>query len=154
MTTKDKLESALATAIERDDVVEIQKLAFTPSLDVPGIFSAWLSYASRLGRLNALGALLDLSTNIDWANDDGETAFSYACAYNQPEAATLLHSRGANINTVDSGGGKPLDWAVCHCPPEFRRWLRSVGGERNLDYEEWPCPPSSRNTDIVDDDGG
>jgi ankyrin repeat protein len=141
MNRKQDFESTLSNAIERNDPQAIRRLAAVHSLEGSCVFDAWLSLASRLGKLDALGVLLDLATDINWANDDGETAFSYACAYNQCEAAKLLYTRGANINTVDSSGGKPLDWAVCHCHPEFRQWLRSVGGERSLSHDEWPYPP-------------
>jgi ankyrin repeat protein len=148
MNPKQDFESALAKAIERNDREAIRRLVKIHSIEGSCVCDAWLSIASRLGKLDALDALLDFATDINWANDDGETAFSYACAYNQCEAAKMLYSRGANINTVDSSGGKPLDWAVCHCHPDFRQWLRSVGGERNLIHDEWPYPPLSE-TDLA-----
>ncbi len=58
-------------------------------------------------------ALLDDGVDINARNERGETAFSFACANNSLSAARTLHSRGADINTVDVGGGSPLDWAVC-----------------------------------------
>jgi ankyrin repeat protein len=154
MNPNEDLESDLSDAIERDDADAILRLASKHSLDGSGAVDAWLSLASRLGNLVALESLLDLATDIDWANDEGETAFSYACAYDQPEAAMMLYSRGANINTVDSSGGKPLDWAICHCHPDFRRWLRSVGGERTSTHAEWPYPPAHCDASGFDPDGG
>ena len=56
--------------------------------------------------------LIDAGEDVNAANEDGETAFSYACANNALWVAKLLHALGANINTVDSGGGSPLDWAA------------------------------------------
>jgi uncharacterized protein len=96
------------------------------------------------GRLTAgLAAGVDVNT----CNDRGETAFSYACANNSLAAAKLLYARGADINTVDAGGGSPLDWAVSHASPEFRDWLISVGGQRHDNtYEPWPWPPPSRES--------
>src|SRR5262245_24492756 len=75
--------------------------------------------------------LLDEGQDVNARNESGETAFSYACAHNAFEVAKLLHSRGANINTIDKGNGSPLDWAVCQSSPEFCAWLASVGGKRH-----------------------
>jgi ankyrin repeat protein len=90
-----------------------------------------------------IGAILDSGVDVNARNDLGETAFSFACAYNALAAAKLLHSRGADINSIDSGGGSPLDWAVCHSSPEFREWLVSVGGERHGSHAPWPWPPGT-----------
>jgi hypothetical protein len=85
--------------------------------------------------------LLDAGEDVDAANESGETAFSYACANNALRVARLLYEGGANIHTVDVGGGSPLDWAVCWSSPEFRAWLKSVGGSRHdSGYPEWPWP--------------
>jgi hypothetical protein len=84
--------------------------------------------------------LLDAGEGVDAVNESGETAFSYGCANNALRVARLLHERGANINTVDAGGGSPLDWAVCWSSPEFRDWLRSVGGLRRDTGPEWSWP--------------
>ena len=85
--------------------------------------------------------LLDAGEDVNAANESGETAFSYACANDAFAVARLLHSLGANINTVDDGRGSPLDWAVCWSSHEFRAWLKSVGGKHH-DHSsaEWPWP--------------
>lgn len=86
--------------------------------------------------------LLESGADIHARNERGETAFSFACAYNRLAAAKLLASRGADINAVDAGGGSPLDWAVCQSSPEFRQWLVSIGGKRHdTSYEPWAWPP-------------
>jgi ankyrin repeat protein len=91
-----------------------------------------------------IGALLDCGVDVNARNDLGETAFSFACAYNALSAAKLLQARGADINTIDRGGGSPLDWAVCQSSPEFREWLVSVGGKRHDNsHEPWPWPPGT-----------
>ncbi len=88
--------------------------------------------------------LLDGGVDVNARNGLGETAFSFACAYNALAVAKLLHSRGAEINSIDRGGGSPLDWAVCQSSPEFRAWLVSVGGKRHDDsHAPWPWPPGS-----------
>jgi ankyrin repeat protein len=94
-----------------------------------------------------ISALLNAGVDINARNERGETAFSFACANNALSAAILLHSRGADINTIDSGGGSPLDWAVCQSSPEFRAWLIGVGGKRmDTSYDPWPWP-------LKDEDG-
>ena len=62
-------------------------------------------------------------------NDSGETAFSYACANDAFAAARVLHAGGAELNTVDAGGGSPLDWAKQWASKEFYDWLVGVGCE-------------------------
>ena len=97
--------------------------------------------ADDIGRVVAL---LDAGANINATNERGETAFSFACASNAFKVAKVLFLRGAEINTLDEGGGSPLDWAVCWASPEFRSWLIGVGGERHDNsYEPWPWPPKS-----------
>jgi len=91
----------------------------------------------------AMRAMLDEGHDVNASNEDGETAFSYCCAHNKLKAAKLLVSHGAEINTVDKGGGSPLDWAVCWSSPEFRQWLTEIGGKRHDDSHEpgpWPLP--------------
>ena len=88
--------------------------------------------------VQAIAALLEGGAEVNARNERGETAFSYACANNSLAAAKLLFSRGADINTVDGGGGSPLDWAVCWSSPEFLEWLAGVGGKRHDDsYPPW-----------------
>lgn len=81
--------------------------------------------------VKAVAKLLDARQHVNARNESGETAFSYACANNALEVAKLLHSRGADINTVDKGNGSPLDWAVCWSSRKFCKWLESVGGKRH-----------------------
>ncbi|WP_442511691.1 ankyrin repeat domain-containing protein [Novipirellula sp. SH528] len=144
--------STLSEAVESDDADAIRHAIVTFNLNGYDL-GEWLAMASYLGSLDAMKALLEYDADVHWKNDDGETAFSFACAYDQFDAARLLHQRGADINSVDSSGGTPLDWAVCHARPEFRAWLKDIGGTRNSDHEEWPWPPktdgcATRDTDV------
>jgi ankyrin repeat protein len=106
---------------------------------VPGILMRKLSLkmvdAVIANDVAAVAKLLDAGKDVNARNESGETAFSYACANNAFDVAKLLHSRGADINTVDKGNGSPLDWASCHSSPEFCAWLESVGGKR---HDLWP----------------
>ena len=81
--------------------------------------------------VEAVAKLLDARQNVNAKNENGETAFSYACASNAFKVAKLLHSRGANINTIDKGNGSPLDWAACWSSKKFCAWLESVAGKRH-----------------------
>lgn len=93
-------------------------------------------------------ALLDEGVDINARSEHCETAFSFACANNSLSVAKILHSRGADINTIDVGGGSPLDWAVCWSSPEFRAWLVSVGGKRHdASYDPWQWPRDDRDGD-------
>ncbi|MEP3480259.1 MAG: ankyrin repeat domain-containing protein [Fuerstiella sp.] len=142
MKSKEDIECEISDAIVADDADALSATIASHSLSGTRILDGWLSLASQLGQLNTLGALLQSGAPVGWANSDGETAFSYACSRNQLGAAKLLFEHGANINSVDSSGGTPLDCAVCHADPEFRSWLKSIGAIRNFDYDEWPWPPA------------
>lgn len=146
MRSDRDIQSAISAAIERDDALSLRKVIDANSLAGQSVLEGWLSVASRLGHLGTMRVLLECGVNVNWSNDDGETAFSYACAYNQFEAARILYTHGAEINSVDSSGGTPLDCAVCHGEPNFRSWLRSVGGVRKFDWDEWPWPPPEHDT--------
>jgi len=140
MTLSDDAISALSGAVESNDVDAIRNAIVTFNLNGHDL-GEWLTMASHLGSLDVMKALLDCDADVHWKNGDGETAFSFACAHDQFAAARLLHQHGADINSVDSSGGTPLDWAVCHARPEFRAWLKSIGGTRSSDHDEWPWPP-------------
>ena len=97
--------------------------------------------------VSAIAKLLDAGQDVNARNENGETAFSYACANNALGAAKLLHARGADVNTVDKGNGSPLDWAVCWSSPEFCKWLESVGGKRHVfRTAEGDCDPDENGT--------
>ena len=142
MTRSDDIASTLSGAVEANDARAIRQAITDFGLDGHDL-GEWLTLASHLGHVTAMKTLLEFDADVHWKNEDGETAFSFACAYDQFDAARLLHDSGANINSVDSSGGTPLDWAVCHARPEFREWLKSVGGIRNSDHDEWPWPPKT-----------
>lgn len=80
--------------------------------------------------LERLQQMLDGGFDINHSEDDGETAFSWCCEKNVLRSAQFLHANGADINAPLGGVTSPLDVAVCRASPEFRSWLRSVGGKR------------------------
>jgi len=112
---------------------------------LPDHLGDYFHHAAAQGDIELATFFLDRGVDINSRNEEGETAFSYSCAYDQREMARFLVDRGADINTADAGGGSPLDWAVCHASQEFREWLTAIGGKRNDDsYEPWP-PPKTNN---------
>lgn len=107
--------------------------------DQPDLYRELLHHAGFQGNLALLKWCIARKADVNVANERGETAFSFACAYNQFEAAKILFDAGAQINTCDVGGGSPLDWAVCHASQEFRDWLVANGAVRHDDsYPPWP----------------
>lgn len=141
MTLPDDIESEISSAIVAGDSDALRSTIESFGLTGHEDLGAWLALAAHLGELDAMRILLDFGARVQWKNDEGETAFSFACACDQFDAAKLLHKHGADINSVDSSDGTPLDWAVRHARPAFRDWLKQVGGTRNMDYDEWPWPP-------------
>ncbi|WP_068140627.1 ankyrin repeat domain-containing protein [Roseimaritima ulvae] len=142
MAFPDDLVSTLSEAVQANDADAIRDRILKFKLTGHDLGEC-LIMASYLGNIGAMKVLLEYDADVHWKNEDGETAFSFACAYDQFDAARLLHQHGADINSVDSSGGTPLDWAVCHARPEFRAWLKDIGGRRNSDHEEWPWPPKT-----------
>ncbi len=141
MKSQDDIDSDISSAIERDDAETLRDIIRSSSMAAHESLGGWLTIASYCGKLSALKVLLELNANVNWKNDDGETPFSYACAYNQFESARILHEHGANVNSVHASGCTPLDIAVCRASPEFREWLKRVGATRSTDHDEWPWPP-------------
>jgi ankyrin repeat protein len=86
-----------------------------------------LMYAAAQNLAEIVELLLRHGADVRAKNDSGETAFSYACANNALAAAKALHAAGAEINTIDAGGGSPLDWAKQWASKEFHEWLVEVG---------------------------
>ena len=127
----------MSDSIMADKAHIVNKIIVRNKLFDPEYLGDWLTLAASGGRLKSMRTLIERGANVNYANNDGETPFSYTCAYNQFAAAQILHQNGANINTTDKGGGTPHDWAVCWCSPNFRKWLKSIGGIRNTNHEEW-----------------
>jgi len=133
MTPPVDVQLALSESIELDDAVAVRNTIESLGLRGHKDLGACLTLASQVGSLNVMRVLVEFDASVLWKNHDDETAFSFACACDQFDAARLLHKHGADINSVDSSGGTPLDWAVCHARPAFREWLKQVGGTRNSD---------------------
>lgn len=97
----------------------------------PDVLPWRMATASTENNIKALSRYLKTGYSVNAKNEQGETAFSYACSANALESAKYLHAQGADINTIDTGNGSPLDWAVQWSSEEFCDWLISVGGKRN-----------------------
>lgn len=131
------IESKISTYIERGQNRELAEvLQNNPS--VWNELGSWFIVAVLAHNFEAISILYRFYPDVNFRNSDGESAFSYACVEDQFEIAKLLHCLGASINAPDLQGATPLDWAVCHASPEFRTWLKSIGGRRNFNDPEWP----------------
>ena len=126
-----------------DDAARLEQIILALNAPDGDGLGAWLSLASAEGSLGCVGVLVRFGANVNFQSEDGESPFSFACANNQLESARLLHEAGADVNAPLSSGLTPLDCAVCSTSPEFRQWLRVVGGRRTGSYPEWPWPPAT-----------
>ena len=102
--------------------------------------------AALLTDLDTMEKMLSAGFDINSHSETGETAFSWCCAENKLESAKFLKANGADVNAKIADNCTPLDVAVCWASPEFREWLRSVGGCRMHDWNEWPWPPPKDTT--------
>ena len=100
--------------------------------------------AALEGNQKRMCEMLSKGYNINESNENGETAFSWCCQYNKLRSAKFLYRNGANINALIDKKATPLDIAVCWSSPYFRKWLKSIGGERKKDFEAWKWPPSTK----------
>ena len=94
--------------------------------------------------LEAIRRLVAKGTNVNDANASGETPLTWAASRNNLRAARLLVQLGADVNKKMNDGMTALDVAVCWSSPKFREWLRSVGGVRGWNFDEWPWPPPKK----------
>jgi ankyrin repeat protein len=83
-----------------------------------------MTYAVMHDDVAAVGRLLDRGQDVNALDEQGCTAFEWACSYRALAVARLLVARGANL-FVDVGPGTLLDRALRqgHLPPEFLDWL-------------------------------
>lgn len=140
MKFPDEIESQISAAVMADDAGALEKIVQSLLSPDPDELGSWLSLAAAEGSVGCISVLVEVGANVNFQSDDGESPLSFTCANNQLESAKLLHRAGANVNALLSSGLTPLDCAVCSSSPEFRQWLRSVGGRRTGTYSEWPWP--------------
>ena len=81
MTFQEDIDSKISSAIERDDADALQRIIVGNALQAHPDLGGWLALASKLGKLESLKRLLACDANVNWSNADGETPFSYACAF-------------------------------------------------------------------------
>jgi ankyrin repeat protein len=143
MPSSDDIDALISDAVMADDPSALNDAIILMLAPDPDELGGWLALASAEGRLKAMTVLLQLGANVNFQSDDGESPFSWACARNQFASASLLHESGADVNALLSSGLTPLDCAVCWSSPEFRAWLKGVGGTRTGTYDEWPWPPTT-----------
>jgi len=71
-----------------------------------------LHIAAQKGHTEVINVLLDAGANLNAPTDDGSTPLIDAAAYNQPGAASLLLSKGADIAAKDKYGDTARSWAT------------------------------------------
>ena len=85
-----------------------------------------LHWAARNGHLNVVQYLLEeCNANIEASTVDGTTAFCWASWQGHLEVMKYLHSRGCNINAINSFGCNATLWAA--------------QGEGGLETMKWLC---------------
>jgi ankyrin repeat protein len=90
------------------------------------LWTDWINAAAD-NDVARIAELLAAGVNVNSCDERGQTAFSYACAYNSFETAELLWTNGADINAPHNDGWTPLDSAGTLASPAFRDWLISIG---------------------------
>jgi hypothetical protein len=98
------------------------------------VWNDWIIAASD-GDLQRLADLLAAGIDINASDRDGQTGFSYACAYNSLGVARFLYGMGADVNAALHNGLSPLDCTSTLGSADLREWLIGVGGRRNWHFE-------------------
>jgi hypothetical protein len=88
-----------------------------------------LCFASGLGRIETLLALLKLGVPIDEPDSEGNTALHHAVVQNQCEAILLLMRHGASISVVDQDGNTALHLAAGLACLEALALLLNLGAD-------------------------
>lgn len=134
----------LSTLVINDDLESLRLIVESRSLQGSDVLGPCLLLAASEGKVDVASLLIDLGADVNYRTLEGETPFSFACANDRLDVAKLLYANGADINSVVAGGVTPLDWAVCWASPEFRSWLKGIGGVRKSMFDEWPWLPPSK----------
>ncbi|KAH0522614.1 hypothetical protein TsFJ059_006437 [Trichoderma semiorbis] len=71
-----------------------------------------LIVAAEAGNETAVQMVLDLGANIDWKDDEGSTAITWAVPGGYENAVRTLLRNGADPNLADNYGNVPLHWAI------------------------------------------
>ena len=71
-----------------------------------------LHAAAKMGRADAVAAMLDRGIDVDTGSDVGATALSYAASRGHREAVALLLERGADVNARNGVGKTALGLAM------------------------------------------
>lgn len=95
--------------------------------------------AAALGRVQRLRELLDAdSAVVNSFSSDGMTPLGLACFFGQPDAARLLLSHGANVNTASRNAMKvaPIHAAVAGKNAEVIDLILSSGADVNARQQQ------------------
>jgi ankyrin repeat protein len=96
--------------------------------------------AARKGSVRGLDILVDMVGWIDAKDSEGRTALFWAASEGHPEVVTLLHLRGADINTTNRCGSTPLLWAASEGNLAVVKSLLDRGADVNLANSDKSTP--------------
>lgn len=108
---------------------EIARFHQDPELETvkaqqPGL----IGHASKAGRLDLIGGLVDLGFDINARFEGGITALHVAASANDVAMAKALIANGADPSITDTNiGAPPIGWAHYEGNPEVAAYLESVG---------------------------
>jgi len=69
----------------------------------------------------------DNRTDVDWKDEQGSTALTFAIPLGHDKAVRALLEKGADVNAKDDHGNAPLHWAIAH--PSITRLLLEMGAD-------------------------
>ena len=79
-----------------------------------------------------MAAMLDGGFDVNTVNAAHQTVLMHCCANDRRRSAALLVERGADVNAVDHGGTRAMDFALRHASRDLCDWLARVGGRRGV----------------------
>ncbi len=127
--------TALHWAAHHGDVELVQRLirAGANAKAVNDYGATPMSEAAVLADPILLGALLEAGADVESPNADGQTALMVVARTSRVEAARLLISRGAKVNTFEKWRGQTaLIWAAAQNQPAMVRALIAAGANVNV----------------------
>lgn len=83
-------------------------------------------------RLGFVSDLIELGADLDWTNEQGNSALHLAIHNQQMDILKLLLHKKCNPDIVDSEGETPLHWAVRHNDIVATKLLLRAGADINL----------------------
>ncbi|KAL7936459.1 ankyrin repeat-containing domain protein [Trichoderma chlorosporum] len=93
-----------------------------------------LIVAAEAGNESAVQMVLELGASIDWKDEEGSTALTWAVPGGYENAVRTLLKNEANPNVPDNYGNAPLHWAIPYS--QITKLLIESGADINVQNEE------------------